>query len=531
MFFIYANAAGIGSQDERHKNIVVDRVLLDGSPVRFMITGPVLEVPLAQSRKPPFEITIDAHGVVPRLPSSAGELGNTMAGLGLNGVLGKALGLSTTEREKPTNMDFGIFAYGNGILSLGSFWYPQLAVRENGRWLKDQPAGLGDLTYSEMSDFDVAFSIPQGVQIVATGESRPPKPLPGSMQVRRFAAQSVRDFAVMMSEDYLSKRKEIEIGGRAVAAECYVAKKNDPRSTVALDAAIGALQFFSRRFGPYTYDSFKLGEGPVGGGAGGMEFSGMASVSSMVLQDWDKQIEGALNLAGVDKLVATLNGVFPGPAGQDTAPPASLDSLFQGLLKGILAPQMELLRSLLEMTVAHEVAHQWWAIGVGSDSVRAPFVDESLANYSAILYFEDRYGRAQAERMIELHLKLPFSMYRMLGGSDAPANLPTARYENSLQYGAVVYGKGALYYDAVRRAMGDEAFFNALRRYYREYRGRIASQKDLLRIFISESHGVPVEAIYRRWIEETHGDEDISAGTVPEFQNLPDALMRMLGGR
>ena len=33
---------------------------------------------------------------------------------------------------------------------------------------------------------------------------------------------------------------------------------------------------------------------------------------------------------------------------------------------------------------------------VGSDSREHPFVDEGLAQYSAVLYMEDRYGAARA---------------------------------------------------------------------------------------------------------------------------------------
>jgi aminopeptidase N len=172
------------------------------------------------------------------------------------------------------------------------------------------------------------------------------------------------------------------------------------------------------------------------------------------------------------------------------------------------------------MTIAHEVAHQWWAIAVGSDSVREPFVDESLTNYSAVLYFEDRYGREIVERMIQTHLKMPYSMARLLGLADAPVNLPTSAYGGNLHYSAIVYGKGALYYEALRRAMGTEAFFSALRTYYAKYRGGLAGPRSLLDIAIASAPSAGAEALYRRWIEEIHGDEDIGGGGMPGLQDL-----------
>ena len=179
------------------------------------------------------------------------------------------------------------------------------------------------------------------------------------------------------------------------------------------------------------------------------------------------------------------------------------------------------------MTIAHEVAHQWWAIGVGSDSQRAPFVDESLANYTAILYFEDRYGKEKAKQIMDTHLRETYAMGRMMGGSDRPANLRTSAYAGNIQYGAVVYGKGALYYDALRRAAGDAAFFDALRTYYARYQGRLAAPRDFIGILKTKAPQANADALYARWIEQAHGDEDVTHG---KPAGLEDLLGGLLGG-
>jgi aminopeptidase N len=173
------------------------------------------------------------------------------------------------------------------------------------------------------------------------------------------------------------------------------------------------------------------------------------------------------------------------------------------------------------------VAHQWWAIGVGSDSQRAPFVDESLANYTAVLYFEDRYGKERAAQIMDTHLRQTYAMGRMMGGPDRPANLRTSAYAGNVQYGAVVYGKGALFYDALRRATGDAAFFEALRLYYARYQGKLAAPRDFINILKAKAPKANVEGLYARWIEGAHGDEDIAGG---KPMGLNDLLGGMLGG-
>jgi hypothetical protein len=391
------------------------------------------------------------------------------------------------------------------------------------------PDGVGDVVFSELSDFSVSLSVPEGIVLASTGQSEEaPASAGSSRKAITCSARGVRDFAVLMSEDYVRRTGTCKTDLGRVAVEGYALKNNESRLMRAVDIAGQAIQIFSRRFGPYPYATFTIAEGPIRGGAGGMEFSGLISVASMLFQDWEGAIQtasGTQGLAGLSQILGALTG---GPATRDNsqgkAASPSRGPAFE-FLKSILGSSMETLGSMFEMTIAHEVAHQWWAIAVGSDSTRNPFVDESLTNYSAILYFEDRYGKETADRMIDLHLATSYSAGRMLAGKDAPANLPAASYAGKLQYAAIIYGKGALYYRALRKAVGDEAFFESLREYYRNFTGRIAGPRDLLEIVQARAPEAGAETIYRRWIEETHGDEDIGAGNL---LGVGDLLKRLL---
>jgi hypothetical protein len=51
-----------------------------------------------------------------------------------------------------------------------------------------------------------------------------------------------------------------------------------------------------------------------------------------------------------------------------------------------------LLDRLMEYVIAHEVAHQWWGIGVGTDFNAANWLSEGFAEYLSYTYFEEKYG-------------------------------------------------------------------------------------------------------------------------------------------
>ena len=508
VFFLYANSRGIVG-DGRRKHLVVDGVRLGTEALPFSLDGPILRVSLNPPQSRSVVLRIDYHGVVPR--SSGNGTGQLLGALG--GLFGSMNSDAASE-----NSDFGLYGYSDGILSLGSFWYPQLAVRKNGKWVDEAPAGLGDVAYSEASDFDVSLAVPADVKVVTSGTPS---------GTGRYIASNVRDFAVLMSEDYVCQSTSIEASGKNIGVEACATRGNAAQIDRSLEVAGRALQIYSGRFGEYPYKNFKVVEGTLTGGAGGMEFSGMTAIAPMLYTDWNAQLReltGMLgNLGGLDKLLGGLNAGQDGGASRkqtDSTPRKTA-----GDLMGSIPGQQNALDSLLEMTIAHEAAHQWWAMAVGSDSVREPFVDESLTNYSAILYFEDRYSRETAQKMMETHLKLPYSMARLLGLPDAPANLPTSAYSSNLQYSAIVYGKGALYYDALRRAAGDEAFFSALRAYYQKYRGHLAGPRSFLDLINTKAPAAGAEALYRHWIEEANGDQDISG---PGNIGIPGILGELL---
>jgi aminopeptidase N len=76
--------------------------------------------------------------------------------------------------------------------------------------------------------------------------------------------------------------------------------------------------------------------------------------------------------------------------------------------------------------------------------------------------------------------------------------MPVADYEQNL-YSALVYGKGPLFFHALRQELGDEAFFTLLQAYFASYRYGIASGPDLLAVVDGVS-GRDLRVLFQEWL-------------------------------
>jgi len=153
-------------------------------------------------------------------------------------------------------------------------------------------------------------------------------------------------------------------------------------------------------------------------------------------------------------------------------------------------------RAQLEDRVVHEVAHQWWYAQVGNDQVNTPWLDEGLAEYSMAIYYRQVFGEAQANTLINQRWLVPYQV-AIENEYDAVVNQPSAAFSG--EYEVIVYGKAALFFDALQRELGDETFRSVLRHYADQYRWKIATPDNLMEVAESVS-GRDLDDLYNRWI-------------------------------
>jgi aminopeptidase N len=150
----------------------------------------------------------------------------------------------------------------------------------------------------------------------------------------------------------------------------------------------------------------------------------------------------------------------------------------------------------MEALIAHEVAHQWFGNAVTETDWPHLWLSEGFATYLTDVYFERVYGRdAMAQRLQEERAAA------LAMDAEAPTLpvLDTLTADPLGLLNANSYQKGAWVLHMLRRAVGDDAFFEGLRRHYAGYRGGNASTDDFRRT-MEEVFGEDLEAFFDQWL-------------------------------
>ena len=178
-----------------------------------------------------------------------------------------------------------------------------------------------------------------------------------------------------------------------------------------------------------------------------------------------------------------------------------------------------ILNRLCEFVLSHEIAHQWWGIGVGVDLAAQNWLSEGLAQYAAVSDFEARYGGTgpnlfridQAgilENLVESQfgfmnlrehqIELPYLMAVERGFDEALVKpLSQVEYENATQ--ERLYDKGYLVARTLASAIGTQAFDAGLKDAASVYMHGTMSAAQL-ETALEAASGTSLEALFDTWV-------------------------------
>jgi hypothetical protein len=160
-----------------------------------------------------------------------------------------------------------------------------------------------------------------------------------------------------------------------------------------------------------------------------------------------------------------------------------------------------------EVFRAHEVAHQWWGIGVDFASYHDQWLSEGFATFSGLWYLQT-VRKDNAKYFGLLHRWRDQILYN--GEERAPIWLGyrAASSKDTTGYDVMVYKKGAWVMHMMRilmldlKTMNEDRFTETMRDFYRTYEGKRASTEDFRRV--AEQHlNVDLGWFFDQWVYGT----------------------------
>lgn len=156
---------------------------------------------------------------------------------------------------------------------------------------------------------------------------------------------------------------------------------------------------------------------------------------------------------------------------------------------------------------SHEMAHQWWGIGVAPAGDRDAWLAEGFADFSGLWYTQlILHDNTKFFRELDARRR----RIRARGTNAPPIGLGwrVAQTDDPRDYSIVIYEKGAWVLQMLRnlmldfRTMNEDAFTATMQDFYTQYRGRSASTADFQRV-VERHAGIPMGWFFDEWVNGT----------------------------
>ena len=308
----------------------------------------------------------------------------------------------------------GVFGYTEDQLVLTN-WFPFIPpFRSGSGWVVHPPGEYGEHLVYQSADFYVSLEIADPPENVLIAAPAPAKEQGGQYQ---YQLDGARTFSMAVLTDYSLAKKKFH----GIEISVYSRRATIREVEAALGAAEAALQVFEGLYGPYSLESLTITQLEM---YDGMEYDGIFFLGEDVFKTY--------NWSSGNMLV---------------------------------------------FLVVHETAHNWWFSQVGSDQAVEPWLDEALATYSEVLFYELAYPE-----LVDWWWKFRVAEYDPAGMVDASI-YDYGLYED---YRRAVYLRGVEFIQSLREQLGDEAFFTFLRRYLEQGRYQVMTADDFFGLLEDE---------------------------------------------
>lgn len=375
------------------------------------------------------------------------------------------------EKDNPllwVRADSTLPAYAIRALTL--HYRGDLLARDDFSWIyiKDPTGWYPRYGNRETATFDLTFHTPEQFTFVSVGDLQSSETRDRTLTTRWLTPTPIRNASFNLG-DY--KAHEIE-DARIPAVTVYMSKSGHQAISHALgrrgvlsgknmEKQVGAdiansLAFFQHVFGPSGTPRFAATETPYGHG---LAFPGLIHLSWSTFQRTHER---------------------------------GYDEVFR----------------------AHEVAHQWWGIGVDFKTYHDQWISEGFSDYAGLWYLQMvSEGNEKFFDLLEEYRKEILNNRKYLFGSGQEAGPIWLGYRTNSSstegdYGLIIYKKGAWVLHMLRnmvldlKTMNEDVFTNMMRDVYKTYTGKKISTADFQAV-VEKHFGMKMGWFFDQWVYGT----------------------------
>ena len=146
--------------------------------------------------------------------------------------------------------------------------------------------------------------------------------------------------------------------------------------------------------------------------------------------------------------------------------------------------------------IAHELAHQWWGIGVACQDWTDFWLNEGIATFMANSFLEQQYGKARYTAEME-RSRMRYEEAKA-AGKDRPLSFTGWKTPQEAS-GPIPYHKGAWMLHLLREKMGEYKFWKGIEIYTGMYYGKTARSSDFQGVMEAVA-GQEMKAFFDEWV-------------------------------
>ena len=326
-------------------------------------------------------------------------------------------------------------------------WLPILAGWEPGiGWFLDPPGPLGNPTFATSAIWSLTFTIPADLSIFGTGEITTESLAVGDTRQVTIETPLVRDLTLVLLPTASLEVTAHQVGDLLVRLVLPREWVRPELIDLVFATAASVLPSYATWMGDLP--GVELDLVPVSlNGFGGIAWSGS------IWLDLERQADTELD-------------------------PAT--------------------RADLRFVLAHELAHQWVPATIGSNNNHHNFLSESLASHLALMALA-AYGDREIDTYFAENIVAPYRAM-LERGEDGVVDDPVTTTVATAERAALVYGKGVIGFEAIRQAIGTDAYLAGLSAYAETFRFGISTPADL-RLAFETTSGQDLDPLWNIWFE------------------------------